>query len=353
MGIPEKMNAVCFHDHGGPEMLKYEQAPVPELKPGQVMVAVKCCALNHLDVWTRTGVRGWEIPRPHILGNDVAGVVAAVGDGVSGVTEGMECFIHPGLAGGPTPEKLRGDDNMAPDYNILGLFCDGGYAEYVSVPAENIFAKPENLSWEETAAMPLTFLTAWHMLGPRRADLKSGETVFVIGANSGVGTAAIQFAKARGCRVITTAGRDDKIRFAKKLGADEVIDHYMFSGKLHKQVMEMTNGRGVDVIVEHVGPAVFGQCLKALRRGGRLVTCGATTGPTTAIDLQLLFAKHLTVMGSFMGSIGETAEYLPLVESGLVVPKVDKVYPLEDAANAHRRMEQSQQLGKIVLSVAE
>ena len=353
MGVPETMKAVRFHDHGGPEVLKYEDAPVPVPGYGEVLVQVRRCALNHLDVWTRKGVRGWEIPRPHILGNDIAGVVAAVGEGVAKLEPGLECFVHPGLPGGPTPERLRGDDNIAPDYNILGLFTDGGYAEYVKAPAGNIFPKPECLSWEETAAMPLTFLTAWHMLGPRRADLKSGETVLVIGANSGVGTAAIQFAKARGCRVITTAGRDDKVRFAKKLGADEVIDHYMASGKIHRHVMELTDGRGVDVIVEHVGPAVFGQCLKALRRGGRLVTCGATTGPTTAIDLQLLFAKHLTVMGSFMGGIGETAEYLPLVEAGLVKPKVDKVFELEDAANAHRRMEQSQQLGKIVLRVSD
>lgn len=349
MEVPKTMQAVRFHEHGGPEVLKLEETATPLPGPGEALIQVRACALNHLDLWTRVGVRGWQIPLPHILGNDVAGVVAGVGDGVTHLAPGLECFIHPGLAGGPSPERLRGDDNLASDYGVLGLFCDGGYAQYVKVPAENVFAKPAELSWEETAAFPLTYLTAWHMLGPRRADLKCGETVLVIGANSGVGTAAIQLAKVRGCRVIATAGRDDKIRHARKQGADAVIDHYLFSGKIHKQVEELTAGVGVDVVVEHVGPAVFGQCLKALRRGGRLVTCGATTGPTTAIDLQLMFAKHLTVMGSFMGGIGETPEVLKLLERGLIKPVVDKTFPLSDAANAHRRMEQSQQLGKIVL----
>lgn len=246
-------------------------------------------------------------------------------------------------------ERLRGDDNVAPDYEVLGVFRDGGAAQYVSVPADNVLPKPQNLGWEETAAFPLTFLTAWHMLGSRRADLRAGETVLVVGANSGVGSAAIQIARVKGARVIATAGSSEKAAQAVSLGADGVIDHYQHAGAIHKQVYELTEGRGVDVVVEHVGQAVFSQCLKALCRGGRLVTCGTTTGPLCDLDLQLMFAKHLTVLGSFMGSMSETLELLPLVVQGSLRPVVDKVYALEDAAEAHRRMERSDHFGKLIL----
>jgi len=349
MSIPEKMQAVRFHEHGGPEVLRYEEAPVPALGPGDALVQVQACALNHLDLWTRIGVRGWKIPLPHILGNDVAGVVAAVGSAVKHIEPGLECFVHPGVPGGPSLERFRGDDNVAPDYGILGLFTDGGYAQYVRVKADLVFPKTANLSWEETAAFPLTFLTAWHMLGSRRAALQAGETVLVVGANSGVGTAAIQLARAKGARVLATAGSDEKAAFARELGAAEVIDHYEHAGAIHKQVFALTGGQGVDVVVEHVGGEVFSQGLKALKRGGRLVTCGATAGPRTELDLQLLFAKHISVLGSFMGSVAETLELLPLIERGVVKPRVDSVFALKDAADAHRHLEQSAQLGKIVL----
>jgi NADPH:quinone reductase-like Zn-dependent oxidoreductase len=347
--MPDMMHAVRFHTHGGPEVLRYELAPVPQLGPHDALVRVRACALNHLDIWTRVGARGWKIPLPHILGNDVAGEVAAVGSRVLHLQPGLECFVHPGLPGGPTAERLRGDDNVAADYNIVGLFSDGGYAQYVRVPADNVLPKPARLSWEEAAAFPLTFLTAWHMLGRRRSGLRSGETVLVVGANSGVGTAAIQVAKARGARVIATAGGEDKAAFAKGLGADEVVDHYARAGEIHKAVYELTDGQGVDVAVDHVGAAVFMQCVKALRRGGRLVTCGTTTGGQFEVDVQMLYAKHLTLYGSFMGSMGETLELLPLVERGVLKPIVDRAFPLEQAAEAHRYMESSAQCGKIVL----
>ncbi len=344
------MKAVRFHEHGGPEVLHYEDAPRPVPGHGEVLIEVRACALNRLDVWVRSGARGWQIPLPHILGADIAGVVVEVGPGVS-VQVGMECFVHPGRPGGPSDYRLRGDDNIAEDYAPLGVFVDGGYAQYVVVPADNVMRKPAQLSWEETAAFPLTFLTAWHMLGPRRGDLKSGESVLVMGASSGVGTAAIQFARARGAHVITTVGDSDKMQRARELGAHEVIDHYEHAGAIHKQVYELTGGRGVDMVVEHVGGEVFGQCVKSLRRGGRLVTCGTTTGGQFEVDMQLVYAKHLTLLGSFMGSMGETAEYLPLVERGLVKPVVDRVYALEHAADAHMYMVRpSGHFGKIVLA---
>ena len=322
---------------------------MPQCGPNDALIRVRACALNHLDIWTRGGLPGAKLPLPHILGADVAGEVAAVGAAVTHIAEGMACFVHPGIPGGPTPERLRGDDNVAADFSVLGSLLNGGYAQYVRVPADNVISKPAGLSWEETAAFPLTFLTAWHMLGPRRAGLQSGETVLVMGANSGVGTAAIQFAKLRGCRVIATAGNAAKADFARRLGADEVIDHYARAGEIHKAVYELTAGVGVDVVVEHVGPAVFEQCIKALKRGGRLVTCGATSGPEITLNLRSIFARHLTVLGSYMGGIGETLQYLPLVERGLVKPIVDNVYPLAQAADAQRRMEASEQMGKIVL----
>ena len=349
MTLPTTMQAVRFHEHGGAEVLHFEEAPVPQCGPNDALIRVRACALNHLDIWTRTGLPGAKLPLPHILGADVAGEVAAVGAAVRHLSEGLECFVHPGIPGGPTAERLRGDDNVAADYSVLGSLHDGGYAHFVRVPADNVLAKPANLSWEETAAFPLTFLTAWHMLGARRAGLQSGETVLVMGANSGVGVAAIQFAKARGCRVIATAGNAAKAAFARSLGADEVIDHYARAGEIHKAAYELTGGAGVDVVVEHVGPAVFEQCVKALKRGGRLVTCGATSGPEITLNLRFIFARHLTIYGSYMGGIGETLQYLPLVERGLVRPVVDKVYPLAQAADAQRRMEASEHMGKIVL----
>ncbi len=350
MDIPATMKAVRFHEHGGLEVLKYEDAPVPEVGPNDALVRVNCCALNHLDIWIRKGARGWRIPMPHIVGADVSGELVAVGSEVTHVEPGMECFVHPGVPGGPSAFKFAGDDNIAPDYGVLGVFQDGGYAQYVRVPGESILPKPGNLSWEEAAAFPLTFLTAWHMLGSRRASLRAGETVLVIGASSGVGSSAVQVARARGASmVIATAGSADKLKRATALGADHVIDHYAHEGEIHKAVYELTGGQGVDVVVEHVGPAVFGQCVKALSRGGRLVTCGATTGPRAELDIQLMYAKHLTLYGSFMGSRGEMLELLPLVENGTLKPVVDKVFPLAEAAAAQQRMEQSDHFGKIVL----
>ena len=344
------MQAVRFHEHGGPDVLRFEEAPVPRPGPNDALLRVRACALNRLDIATRNGPRGWQIPLPHILGNDVAGEAVAWGSAVSGLSEGQACIVHPGLPGAASLERTRGDDNIAADYGIVGLFSDGGYAQYVSVPAFNLLPKPERLSWEEAAAFPLTFLTAWHMLGRRRANLQPGESVLVMGANSGVGTAAIQVAKARGAALIlTTAGGAENAARARTLGANGVIDHYEHAGEIHKQVYAMTGGQGVDVVVEHVGPVVFAQCVKALKRGGRLVTCGATTGASTELDLQLLFAKHLTLYGSFMGSMSESFELLPLVASGMLQPVVDRVLPLAEARQAHELLEGGGHFGKIVL----
>lgn len=350
MTLPDSMKAVRIHAHGGPEVLQYEDAPVPQPGHGQVLVKVRACALNHLDIWIRIGARGWQIPLPHILGSDIAGEIAAVGPGVSGIAEGMECFLHPGLPGGPSAERLRGDDNVAADYRIFGQLVDGGNAEFVLAPADNVLPRPQRLSWEESAAFPLTFLTAWHMLGSRRANLRAGESVLIIGAGSGVGSAAIQIARAKGAGlVITTAGGQQKVAQALTLGPDHVIDHHARAGELHKAVYELTDGRGVDVVVEHVGAAVFMQCVKALKRGGRLVTCGTTTGGQFELDAQMMYAKHITLMGSFMGSMSETLEYLPLVEKGVLKPVVDKVYPLAETRAAHERLEAGAQFGKIVV----
>jgi NADPH:quinone reductase-like Zn-dependent oxidoreductase len=353
MSLPAMMKAVRFHEHGGPEVLRYEEVPVPEIGPNDALVKVRYCALNHLDLWTRSGIRGWHIRLPHILGSDVAGTVVAAGSEAHYLVQGMDCFVMPGISGGPSFERLRGDDNIAADYDILGRFTPGGYAEYLRVPAFNVFPKPANLTWEETASFPLTFLSAWHMLGTRRANLRCGESVLIIGGNSGIGTAAIQMARARNCRIYTTASSEEKAQRCRELGADEVIDHYQNAGEIHKRVFELTNGHGVDVAVEHVGGEVFAQCIKSLRRGGRLVTCGATAGHISEIDIDLIFAKHLTIMGSFMGSMGEIIEVLPLIRRGQARPVVDRVFPLAEAAEAHRYLANSQHFGKVVLKVTD
>lgn len=351
MELPKTMLAVQLKEQGGPEVLELREVPVPEVGPNDALIRVNHCALNHLDIFVRAGMPGWQIPLPHIPGSDVSGIVAAAGSEAHNIVEGMECFVHPGVPGQPSLERLRGDDNMAADYDILGLFSDGGYAQYVKVKADCVFPKPTNISFTEAAAMPLTFLTAWHMLGPKRANLQQGETVLVIGGNSGVGSAAIQIARERGCRVIATVGNAQNAKKAQELGADDTLDHYEHAGNIHKQVFELTGGHGVHVVVEHVGKAVFDQCLKALKKGGRLVTCGATTGPKAEVNLNLVFAKHLTIMGSFMGGMHETLEYLPLVRRGQLKPVVDRVFPLAEAAEAHRYLEDGNHFGKVVLEI--
>ncbi len=329
-------------------MLRYEDAPDPVPAPGWILVRVRACALNHLDLWQRRGLERVTIPLPHISGADVAGEITALGEGVTAVRAGDRVMLQPGLSCGRCSRCLAGEDNFCPTYDVLGYQSDGGYAELVTVPAANAVPLPEAIDFITAAAFPLSFLTAWHMLHTR-ARLVDGETVLVVAAGSGVGQAAVQLAKAAGARVIATAGSDAKVAMAKSIGADDVIDHH--HDDVVARVRELTGRRGVDVVVEHVGVATWDRSVRSLARGGRLVTCGATTGHDATLDLRHLFARQLSFLGSYMGGKPELLRAAELFFRGVVRPVVDRTFPLSETAQAHRHLESSAQFGKVVLAV--
>jgi NADPH:quinone reductase-like Zn-dependent oxidoreductase len=340
------MKATVFTEHGGPEVLVHTDVPDPKIKANEVLVEVKACALNHLDVWVRRGLPGITIPFPHILGNDVAGVVREVGELVTWVKPGEEVLLQPGVSCGHCNACLEGRDNMCPEYDMIGYRRDGGYAELVVVPGVNVIRKPANLTWEEAAAVPLVTLTAWHML-ITRANVQPGENVLVHAAGSGVGSIGIQVAKLRGARVIATAGSGEKLAKAKELGADEIVDYTRDDWP--KEVRRLTDRAGVDVVFEHTGAATWGGSIACLKTNGRLVTCGATSGFDARTDLRQVFYRHLTILGSFMGSKAELLAALKFVERGELRPVVDRTLPLADARRAHELMEDRAQFGKLVL----
>ncbi len=341
------MKAVRFHQHGDPGVLRYEDAPDPALAPGEVLVRVRACAMNHLDLWGRRGMPGVKIPLPHICGSDVAGeVVSAMAPDVS---IGRRVMLQPGVSCGRCAECLAGRDNRCRWYEVLGYRNhEGGYAEFVKVPVQNLISLPDAIGFVQAAAFPLTFLTAWHML-MTLARVKRGEDVLVLAAGSGVGQAAIQIACMHGARVLATAGSDAKLEKARALGASDTIHHYQQN--VADEVKRLTNKRGVDVVIEHVGEATWTASVQSLARGGRLVTCGATTGANASLDLRALFARHLTLHGSYMGTKGELMEAAPFFFSGQLAPVIDRTFPLAEAQAAHRRLEASGQFGKIVLEI--
>jgi NADPH:quinone reductase-like Zn-dependent oxidoreductase len=342
------MKAVVFSEHGGPEVLRYTDVPEPSTGHGEVLIRVHACALNHLDIWIRRGLPGISVPLPHILGSDIAGEIAAVGTEVAGLKTGERVLLLPGISCGHCAPCAAGKDSQCREYTLFGYMVPGGDAEYVKAPAVNVIPMPPHLSYEEAAAVPLVFLTAWHML-ITRANLKPAEEVLVLGAGSGVGSAAIQIAKAAGARVIATAGSDKKLAKAKELGADEAILH---SGRdIAAEVKRLTNRRGVDIVFEHVGEATWDKSIRSLAVGGRLVTCGATTGYEGKVDIRYLFTRQLSILGSYMGGKAELLSVLELVGRGVLKPVIDKIFPLAEAAEAHRRLERREQFGKIVLRV--
>jgi NADPH:quinone reductase-like Zn-dependent oxidoreductase len=342
------MKAIIFAQHGGPEVLKPAEVADPQIKADEALIEVRACALNHLDVWVRNGLPGIKIPLPHILGCDVAGVVREVGELVTWVSVGDEVMVQPGVSCGHCAECLAGHDNMCDDYDIIGYRRDGGYAELVAVPGVNLIPKPKNLSWAEAAALPLVTLTAWHML-VARANVQPGEDVLVQAAGSGVGSLGIQIAKLRGARVIATASSDEKLAKARELGADETINYS--NDDWPRQVKPLTNGRGVDVVFEHTGAATWPGSILSLKKGGRLVTCGATSGFDARTDLRHVFYRHLTILGSMMGSKADLLAAMKFIESGQIRAVVDRVLPLEEARKAHELMEDRAQFGKLVLTV--
>lgn len=340
------MKALMVQEHGGLDVLRVVDVDTPEPGPGQVRVAVRAVGANHLDTWVRRGVPGHAFPLPLVLGSDVAGVVDESGPGVTDLAPGAPVVLAPGVSCGHCAACLSGRDNQCRSYGLLGEHRDGGCADFIVVPRQNVMPLPAGLSFEQAAAIPITFLTAWHMLVDRAA-LRPGETVLVHAGGSGVGSAAVQIAKLWGATVITTAGTPAKCERALALGADHAIDYN--ARDFVAAVRELTGKRGVDVVVEHVGAATWAGSLRSLAWHGRLVTCGATTGADVSLNLRQVFFKSLSILGSTMGSKGELAELLGHFASGRLRPVVDRVLPMSAAAEAHRLLEAREVFGKIVL----
>ena len=341
------MKAVAFYAHGGPEVLKLADLPPPPVSANGVRVRVKAVGLNHLDIFVREGWPGLKLTMPHVLGADIAGVIESVGSEVKDLKPGDEVVVNPGLSCGHCERCLLGEDNLCRSYQMIGEHSWGGYAELASFPRQNILPKPKNLSFEQAACVPLTFLTAWTML-MRRALLKPGETILIHAAGSGVGSAGIQIAKLIGAKVITTASTEEKLKKAQGLGADHLINNS--KSDFLEEVKRITQKRMVDVVFEHVGKATFDKSVACLPYGGRLVTCGATTGYDAKLDLRVLFYKRISLLGSTMGSKGDLFRILQLVEEGRLKPVLDRVLPLEKAAEAQRLLENRANFGNVVLT---
>jgi NADPH:quinone reductase-like Zn-dependent oxidoreductase len=339
------MKAVRVHEFGGPEVLRYEDVPDPKLRKDQVLVRVRACAMNHLDLWVRKGMPGVNLP--HILGSDVAGEIVEVGEYVTGFKTGQRVLLAPMHFCNHCAKCVAGLQNQCPEFTVLGNLVNGGNCELIAAPAVNVIPIPEHLDFNQAASVPLVFLTAWHML-VARAGIRPGQIVLVLGASSGVGIAAVQVAKLFQARVITTAGDEKKLEKARGLGADHGINHY--KQKISEEVKKLTNKEGVDIVIEHVGAATWEQSMKCLKPAGTLVTCGATTGPNASFDLRFLFSRQLSLLGSYMGTMGELYEVLGHVFAGRLKPVVDRTFPLKESHAAHEHLEKSQMFGKVVLN---
>ncbi|MBI2789056.1 MAG: zinc-binding dehydrogenase [Elusimicrobia bacterium] len=333
------MRAVILKAFGGVENLELRTVPDPVPGAGEVLLRVRACALNHLDLWIREGLPGSKVKVPHILGSDVAGEAG-----------GRRVAVHPGLCCGACPACRDGRESDCPEFGIIGAYggSQGGLAELLAVKAPHLLDIPAGMSFEEAASLPLVLLTAWRMLATL-GGVRPGQTVVVIGAGSGVSAVAIQVAKALGAAVIATTSDAAKMERAKALGADHVL--HAPPADLAREVRRLTGGAMADVALDHVGPALFMDALKCLRPSGRLVTCGSTSGPEVELDMRYVFSRQLMIIGSRMGSLAEMREAWKLVESGKVRPVVDKIYPLAEAAAAHSRLESRGQFGKVVVAI--
>ena len=341
------MKAIVIREHGGVERLEKSEVPDPTPRAGEAVVAVRAVALNHLDIWLRRGVPGHKFPLPMIPGAEASGVIDEVPDGY-GWKRGDEIIVAPGLSCGLCIACLSGNDPLCPDFGILGEARNGGCAEKIAVPIRNLVRKPASLSFAEAAAIPLDMLTAWHML-VARAQLRPGETVLVQAGGSGVGSAGIQVAKLWRAIVYTTVGSAEKAKRAKELGADETILYR--ETDFVAAVRALTGKRGVDIVFEHIGSETFERSLKALSRGGRLVTCGSTSGGEATINIRLIFFKLLSILGSTMGSVAELQEIMRHIEAGRLRPVIDRVLPMDQIAEGHRVLENREAFGKVVLTL--
>lgn len=340
------MKALCFHEHGAPDVLKFCEVPDPQPGPGEVLIRVKACALNHLDIWVRRGWPGLKLEMPHWGGSDVAGLVADVGPGVTGWKVGDRVVSDPGISTLEDEFTRRGEHSLSPGYRILGEHVRGGLVEYVAVPAEGLMRIPELLDFPAAAAPLLVTLTAWRML-IHRARLRAGESVLVVGAGGGVNSMATQIAKLAGARVYVVAGNPEKAARARELGADVVLDRSR--GDWAKELAALTDKRGVDVVVDNVGAATLNKSMRAVARGGRIVIVGNTSGPLAEIDIRFIFSKQISLVGSTMGTHQDFRDVTALLWEGKLKPVIDRVLPLQAGREAFEAMEKSDQFGKIVL----
>lgn len=343
------MRAIAFTEHGSLDNLQLMNLPDPQPAANEVLIKVAACGLNHLDIWTREGWQGLQVPMPHILGNDVVGTVEEVGNKVQGWKKGELVMVAPGLGCNQCVRCKAGQESLCANYQMMGLQRQGGYAEFTTAPASELIRIDNTWTTEEWAATPLVFLTAWHMLFGR-AQLKPKETVLIHAAGSGIGSAGIQLAKHFGANVIATAGSDWKLQRARELGADHTIN-YTTHPEFHKQVQEITKGAGVDVVFEHIGPQTWNSSLKSLAKGGRVVFCGSTSGPKVDVDLRFTFMRQHSILGSYMGDKHELIKAVELLKQKKVKPILDSVFPLVDAKKAQEKMLSREIFGKLVLKV--
>ncbi len=345
------MKALVFHKHGSLEQVSYENMPMPEVKPDEVLVEMKAAALNRLDLWVLAGWPGLRLKMPHIMGSDGAGTIKEVGANVKGFAVGDRVAINPTKSCGTCSFCLNGQDNLCQHFAIMGEHVDGLYAEYAAVPARNLLKMPESASFEVAAAASLVYVTAWHSL-IKRGKLQAGESVLIIGAGGGVNTAAIQIARFAGASTIYVVGSsEEKLARARELGADVTINRH--KENWGKAVFKATHRQGVDMVIDNVGAATFTDSIRSLKKGGRLLTVGNTSGATFAIDNRLLFAKHISLIGSSMGTIQDYAEVMSLVFNGRLHPTIDTIYPLDDGLTALQRLQDGDVKGKLLLKITK
>jgi len=340
------MKCVRIHEHGGVDKLVHEDVPTPPITSTDVLVQVKATSINHIDIWVRNGLPGVRFPLPMIPGVDAAGTVADRGESVRHVNVGDRVVVAQGISCGHCSHCLNGNDNLCKDYRLIGEHRDGADAEYIAVPGRNVIPLGEKVSFESAAAAALVFLTAWQMLVDK-AKVKPGDDVLVIGVSSGVGTAALQIAKLHGARVIATTSSEDKALKAQQIGADEVINYKRQN--VLEEVRRLTEKKGVEIVFDHVGKSVWEESIKCLTKGGRLVTCGATSGYEAMTDLRYIFYKQLQILGSTMGKKGDLITIMKLIEGRKLKPVIDRVLPLSDVREAHRIVEEGKHFGKVVL----
>jgi NADPH:quinone reductase-like Zn-dependent oxidoreductase len=341
------MKALYFDRHGELDVVKYGDVPDPEPGPGEVLIRVHACALNFLDIWVRRGWPGLNLEMPHWCGADVAGEIAALGENVTGWQVGQRVVVDPGVNLVEDEHTRNGEDSVSPDYHILGEHMRGGAAEYLAMSTANLAAVPDHIDYPEAAAPLLVGLTAWRML-LRRAGLRAGESVLVVGAGGGVNSIAIQIARLAGATVYVVASNPEKAERARQLGADVVLDRSQVDWA--KEIFKLTSRRGVDVVVDNVGKATITRSMQAVARGGRIVIVGNTSGPQAEIDIRYIFGKQISIIGSTMGSHQDFHDLLDLLWSGKVKPVVHGVMPLSEGCEAYKMMEEGRHFGKIVLA---